>query len=48
MLVVIRCNVEVGQQSFDVYHGYHTTRSTAVTRMYDGRRTTSRQAFTNK
>lgn len=48
MLVLIRCNDEVGQPSFDVYHGYHTTRSTAVTRMYDGRRTTSRQAFTNK
>ena len=48
MLVLIRYNDEVGQPSFDVYHAHHTTRSTAVTRMYDGRRTTSRQAFTNK
>lgn len=48
MLVLIRCNDEVGQPSFNVYHGYHTTRYTAVVRVYDGRRTTSRQAFTNK
>lgn len=48
MLVLIRCNDEVRRPSFDVYHGYHTTRFTAVTRMYDGRRTMSRQAFTNK
>ena len=45
MLVLIRCNDEVGQPSFDVYHGYHTTRSTAVARVYDGRRTTRKKSI---
>lgn len=48
MLVRLCYNDRVWWPSFDVYHDRDTTRSTAVTRMYDGRRTTSRQAFTNK
>ena len=48
MLVLIRCNDEVGQPSFNVYHGHHTTRSTAVARVYDGRRTTRKKAFSEE
>lgn len=48
MLVLIRCNNEVRQPSFDVYHDRHTTRSTAVTRMYDGRKTTNKKIFSEE
>lgn len=48
MLVLIRYNDEVGQPSFDVYHAHHTTRSTAVTRVYDGRKTTNKKTFSEK
>lgn len=48
MLVRLCYNDEVGRPSFDVYHDRHTTRSTAVARVYDDHRTTSRKAFSNK
>ena len=48
MLVLIRCNDEVGQPSFNVYHDRHTTRSTAVARVYDDRRTTRKKAFSEE
>lgn len=48
MLVLIRCNDEVRRPSFDVYHDRHTTRSTAVTRMYDGRKTTNKKTFSEE
>lgn len=48
MLVLIRCNDEVGQPSFDVYHAHHTTRSTAVVRVYDSRRTTNKKTFSEE
>lgn len=48
MLVRLCYNDRVWWPSFDVYHGHHTTRSTAVTRMYDGRRTTRKKAFSEE
>ena len=48
MLVRLCYNDEVGQPSFDVYHGHQTTCSTAVVRVYDGRRTTRKKAFSEE
>lgn len=48
MLVLIRCNDEVRRPSFNVYHAHHTTRSTAVARVYDGRRTTNKKTFSEE
>ena len=48
MLVRLRCNDEVGRPSHNVYDDRHTTRSTAVTRMYDGRKTTNKKTFSEE
>lgn len=45
MLVRLCYNDRVWWPSFDVYHDHHTTRSTAVVRVYDGRRTTNKKTF---
>ena len=48
MLVRLCHKDRVWWPSFDVYLGYHTTRSTAVTRVYDGRRTTNKKKFSKE
>ena len=48
MLVRLCYNDRVGRPSFDVYHDRHTTRSTAVVRVYDGRRITNEKTFSEE
>lgn len=48
MLVHLCYNDRVWWPSFDVYHAHHTTRSTAVARVYDGRRTTYKKTFSEE
>lgn len=48
MLVRLCYNDRVWWPSFDVYHDRHTTRSTAVARVYDGRRTTNKKTFSEE